>query len=277
MSLLKGVSFSPPSDYQTWMFLASALSLIVISIYSVLSVVETIIEEKEQYRHEEIVHLPNFASIASTPERKKAFFNFLEPFVVEANREILEERSQVESFRDYFEENGELSGKRLVLFNVLRESYGLEMVETAGLEDIAELLNRVDVIPASMVLAQAAIESGWGTSRFARQGNNLFGIWCYEPGCGIVPRRRPAGETYEVAAYDTPRDSFLAYIRNLNTSHHYEALRDIRAAHRENGMEVTGKDLAGGLSNYSQERWTYVRKVRGLIASNRLEERSKIR
>src|SRR5690606_31333266 len=85
--------------------------------------------------------------------------------------------------------------------------YDLERPETFDAVFVDRLLRRVDVIPPSLVLAQAANESAWGTSRFAQLGNNLFGMRSYEPGTGIVPKKRPRGETWEVAAYDSVRDS----------------------------------------------------------------------
>ncbi len=270
MSFLQGVTLGKKGDYQTWMFAAAGLSLLLIAFYSAFSVVENIIEDSERY---EEVHMPNFAGITSTKERKQAFFDFLEPFVVEANEDILEERAEVLKLQAYFERYNRLGSSRLEDFNELRATYKLDPVETATASAFNELLNRVDIIPTSLALAQAALESGWGTSRFARQGNNLFGMWCYEPGCGLVPKRRSPGKTHEVTVYRSPRESFLAYLRNLNTSSSYEALRDIRAAHRENGVEPSGRDLAPGLVRYSQERWTYVDKVRGMIAANSLDNR----
>ncbi|MDQ8187503.1 glucosaminidase domain-containing protein [Pelagicoccus sp. SDUM812002] len=270
MSFLSGVSLAKKSDYQTWMFAAAGLSLLFIAVYSAFSVVENIIEDSEHY---EEVHLPNFAAITTGNDRKQAFFDFLEPFVAEANGNILEERAAALKLEAYFERNGRLNGSRMEAFNDQRQIYKLDPVESASSRSFEELLNRVDTIPASLALAQAAIESGWGTSRFARQGNNLFGMWCYEPGCGLVPKRRSPGKTHEVTVYRSPRESFLAYLRNLNTGSAYTALRDIRAAHRENGVEPTGRDLAPGLVRYSQERWTYVDKVRGMISANGLDER----
>lgn len=270
MSFLSGVKLAKKGDYQTWMFVAAGLSLLFIAVYSVFSVVENIIEDSDRI---EEVSLPDFAAITSTKERKQAFFNFLEPFIVEANGDILEERADALKLQAYFERNDRLNGSRLETFNELREAYKLDPVEQASKRSFDELLDRVDTIPSSLALAQAAIESGWGTSRFARQGNNLFGMWCYEPGCGLVPQRRSAGKTHEVTFYRSPQESFLAYLRNLNTGSAYQALRDIRSTHRENGVEPSGRDLAPGLVRYSQERWTYVDKVRGMISSNRLEDR----
>ncbi|EDY80829.1 hypothetical protein VDG1235_446 [Verrucomicrobiia bacterium DG1235] len=252
------------------MLAAAGLSLLLIAVYSIFNVVENIIDDSDRF---EEVSLPNFAAIPSVKERKEAFFSFLEPFVIEANGDILEEREAALKLQQYFDRNGSLNRKRLEAFNELRDKYGLDELESAEAAAFEELLARVDTIPVSLALAQAAIESGWGTSRFARQGNNLFGMWCYDKGCGIVPKRRPSGKTYEVAAYRSPYESFLAYLSNLNTNEVYSDLRDIRSTHRENGVEPSGRDLAAGLTRYSQERWTYVQKVRNMISSNGLENR----
>lgn len=264
---LRGVTFGGKADYQTWMFAAAGLSLLLIAAYSLFNVVEeAIVEYQIEHRP-----TPEFASIADVQARKEAFFEYFLPYVEEANTEVLEDRAEVIRLQQSFERYGSLSGGRLGRLNDLLEEYGLEAVDAPSWREFETLLERVDTVPASLALAQAAIESAWGTSRFAIEGNNLFGMWCYKPGCGIVPRRRPAGRTYEVAAYDTAEDSFRAYLRNLNTNASYEDLREIRFAHRSNGVEPSGYDLAAGLVRYSQERWTYVEKVRGVILKSGLE------
>jgi Bax protein len=135
-----------------------------------------------------------------------------------------------------------------------------------------QLLTKVDVIPPSLALSQAALESGWGTSRFARVGNNLFGTWCFEPGCGIVPKRRSARATHEVKVYDSPKKSFLDYIWNLNSKSAYREMRRIRRAARLDGRPVLGVELALGLVRYSQEGHAYIGKVAQVIRSNDLGE-----
>lgn len=271
LSLLRGIKSGEDSDYQTWVFAAAALSLLLIAAYSLVTVVE---ESRREQRIVEDVLMPAFSSIPDVQARKEAFFRFLTPYVEEANTQVLEDRTVILKLQTYYERNGELSDDRLVELNLLLELYDIDPVAKASSSTFQELLRRADTIPASLALAQAAIESAWGTSRFAREGNNLFGIWCYQPGCGMVPRRRPAGKTYEVAAYSSPRESFLAYMRNLNTNDSYSDLREIRFQYRVNGVEPSGYDLAAGLTQYSQERWTYVEKVRSLISYNRLERNS---
>jgi uncharacterized FlgJ-related protein len=136
---------------------------------------------------------------------------------------------------------------------------------------LAALLQRVDTLPVSLVLAQAAIESGWGTSRFAREGNNLFGQWCFDPGCGLVPAARRTGARHEVAAYASVNDSIDAYLLNINTHSAYRDLRELRARARAEGREPTGLELATGLRSYSERGELYVQDVRSIIRGNGLD------
>lgn len=216
--------------------------------------------------------LPDFAAIHDISERKAAFFTFLGPYIEEANAAILSQRSRLQGIKAHWG-HGSLNRRDDRWVRRIAEEYGIEpdLQEPVKEGLIDELLLRVDIIPPSMALAQAALESGWGTSRFARQGNNLFGIWCYTPGCGMVPKRRPAGATYEVASYRSPKESFEDYIRNLNSNRAYEGLWDIRAELRREEKLLTGIAVADGLYRYSQEGWGYVGKVQRVIQSNNLQ------
>jgi len=151
-------------------------------------------------------------------------------------------------------------------------------------ELLATLLQRVDAVPASLVLAQAANESGWGTSRFARQGNNLFGIWCFKAGCGLKPLKRTPGLTHEVARFDSVEAGVRHYIHTINTHSAYADLRDIRARARQQAaqpelLSVLGEDelqrsmgeqLAEGLLAYSERGEEYVREIQAMIRVNEL-------
>ena len=217
--------------------------------------------------------MPDFQDIDDISERKAAFFSFLEPFSEDANRAIRRDRARLLAAERRFL-NGPLGRREIRWLRQQMEAYGIEADPDAPLdgEALEKLELRMDIIPPSLALAQAALESGWGTSRFAQQGNNLFGIWCYEPGCGIVPERRPAGATYEVKSYPTPRQSFEDYMRNLNSNAAYRSLWLIREQRRLNGEPITGYALAEGLYRYSQEEWAYVSKVQNLILNNNLEK-----
>ncbi len=137
---------------------------------------------------------------------------------------------------------------------------------------IAELEQRVDVVPGALLIAQAAIESGWGTSHFAREGNNLFGEWCFEEGCGIVPRSRSAGANHEVRRFPSVLHSIRSYVRNLNSHPAYAELRTRRARARANGSAPSAQDLAGGLEKYSERGMAYVEEVRLVIRANDLDQ-----
>ena len=133
------------------------------------------------------------------------------------------------------------------------------------------LLKRVDVIPPSLALAQAAIESGWGTSRFSKQGNNLFGQWCFSRGCGMVPASRDSGRAHEVAKFTTVNLAIRAYIINLNTNAAYTGLRKKRASLRQEDQQITGLLLAEKLNKYSEEGDLYVKKLVQFINQNKLQ------
>ncbi|MFT7127182.1 MAG: Bax protein [Pseudoalteromonas tetraodonis] len=136
-------------------------------------------------------------------------------------------------------------------------------------ERYQELLIRVDQIPANLAISQGAIESAWGKSRFAREGNNLFGHWCYETGCGLVPKRRAAGQKHEVKRFKSVNASVRAYMYNLNTHNAYKSMRSYRAELRAADKPLSASVLAQGLTHYSERGQDYVNSVKNIIKSNR--------
>jgi Bax protein len=135
-----------------------------------------------------------------------------------------------------------------------------------------KLLLRVDEVPASLALAQAAMESAWGTSRFAVQANNLFGQWCYQEGCGLVPLRRNPGSKHEVAKFESVSDAIRSYLRNINTHRAYSGLREHRSGLLNQGNRVSGHLLAGNLIEYSELREAYVHEIQAIIRINKLDQ-----
>ncbi len=131
-------------------------------------------------------------------------------------------------------------------------------------ETISQLKERVRSVPVSLILAQSALESSWGTSRFAMEGNNLFGIRTWGKK-GLVPEGRDRGSTFLVARYDTILDSVNAYISTLNSHHLYVKFRTLRLESQD--PEV----LSGGLLFYSEKRESYITKVNRIIRYNRLK------
>ncbi|MDJ0741626.1 MAG: glucosaminidase domain-containing protein [Gammaproteobacteria bacterium] len=127
------------------------------------------------------------------------------------------------------------------------------------------LRDKIDQIPASLALAQAANESAWGKSRFAREGNNLFGIWTFDESKGMVPRGREAGKKHLVRKFDDEAGSVRYYMFTLNSHPAYAELREIRATLRARGLPLDGLALAAGLTAYSAKGEHYVRLIRDLI------------
>ena len=131
------------------------------------------------------------------------------------------------------------------------------------------MLERVDAVALEIALAQSANESAWGQSRFAQQGNNFFGQWCYKKGCGIVPEKRGDKETHEVAKYNSVNESVRSYIKNINTTRVYYPLRKIRRENSAAGKKPDGYAQAAGLIKYSERREMYVKEIRSMIRRNK--------
>lgn len=214
------------------------------------------------------VSLPDLASIEDVAERKQAFLDFLRPVVDYENARILEQRKRLLELLERLEEGGEAAAHER---DWLVEQADLYRVKAGDDPARARRLRwKIDIVPLSLTLAQAALESGWGTSRFAREGNNLFGQWCFESGCGIVPERRPDHASYEVEAFDTVGDAVRSYLRNLNSHPAYEPMRKIRAEARREGRQPTGMEMAAGLIHYAAIGETYVEHIRTVIRRNNL-------
>jgi len=256
---LRGMDWDKGSQRDLAVVIAGACLLLIIASIGF----ESLLKEEEK-------PLPDFALIKNVSERKSVFFKHMLPYVEEANYKILEQRDDIKRIQTAFLEGRRIGKRDRARIDSLVEEYKLDPVEELSEETFRHLLTRADEIPPSLALSQAALESGWGSSRFVKEGNNLFGMWCYEPGCGVVPKRRPKGKTYEVASYDTPRDSFLAYFRNLNTNRYYLEMRAILKSLRNQDLAFNGIDLAEGLDRYSQEGYRYISKVRSVIRSNKL-------
>ena len=207
-------------------------------------------------------------------DKKRAFFRLLGPLVLHANELIEADRQQLESIIKMLR-SGESIGPREETF-IRETAVAYKVAEGKGDVDISdqalqdELMRRVDTLPPSLVLAQGAEESGWGTSRFATEGNALFGMWTWGKE-GIKPeqQRSELGD-YKIASHETPMHSVIAYMQNLNTNSSYEALRVRRAELRSAGTKVTGWDLAKTLTKYSERGQAYVDSLHGLMKTNEL-------
>lgn len=215
---------------------------------------------------------PDFAAIEDVDARKERFFEFLLPAVAYVNAEVRARRERLQQIEARAADDRMTRADRAWIERMATRYW----VEGEPLSRQLELLDRrIDIVPPALALAQAAIESGWGRSRFAREGNNLFGEWCFEPGCGIVPDQRPRDASYEVRAFPTVLHSVRSYVRNLNTHPAYGGLRKLRHQARQAGREPRAVELAAGLARYSERGMAYVEEVRTVIRSNTLEARAR--
>jgi Bax protein len=219
--------------------------------------------------------MPDFGSYEQVADKKAAFFDYLAPIVEYYNAQILIERKRLTRISTTLAKGETLSWADNAWLERLAKKYAVEWSQD-GLDSVVRVLDRrVDIIPTPLVLIQAAKESSWGQSRFAQQGNNLFGQRCFDDGCGIEPEQRPAGATHEVRRFDTVSDAVRSYLRNLNTHDGYLQLRLIRQRLRDNNQPVTAKALAEGLSHYSERREAYVEDLKEMLAQYRRFQRAR--
>ena len=211
--------------------------------------------------------LPDFSGYSDVKQKKTAFFDYMMPLVSAANQPIIEQRAELVEMAADADQLSFFQQRNLLQ---LADRYGVKAEAAENQQVIDQLLLRVAPLPPSLVLAQAAIESAWGTSRFARQGNNLFGQWCYQKGCGLVPLRRSADSKHEVAKFDSVAAAVEAYLHNLNTHRAYKDLRLLRAELSTAESSANGHQLAQTLLYYSELRQVYVDEVQAVIRINKL-------
>jgi uncharacterized FlgJ-related protein len=220
------------------------------------------------------------AAAMTVQDKKELFYRALLPLVLYSNAAIAEERKRLLSIVQT--ESGQVNPDPADSAWLLELGIRYRVIKTAGRERpvlpedenltalFNELLLRVDIIPASLALGQGAYESGYGTSRFALEGNSFFGQWTYD-GKGMSPKeKRVKKGNYGVAAYAWPLDSVRSYMMNLNTHRAYSGLRDKRAELREQGEAVSGEVLAQTLLSYSERGLEYVNSLTGMMRFNQL-------
>ena len=221
--------------------------------------------------------LPDFALVADVDARKQQFFDFLESYVNAENARLLKRRETLTMFSRVLANGHRLSPSERVSLAKFALDYRVDFDSDRGQRGdaalVEQLLRRVDAIPVSLVLAQAANESAWGTSRFAVDGNNLFGQWCYEEGCGFVPLERADKASHEVRKFNTIAAAVSAYFKNLNTHPSYQHFRRMRAHMRDQEKILDPIQLAYGLGSYSQRGDNYIDEVQTIIQQNALRLR----
>ena len=200
-------------------------------------------------------------SLGNTKKKRELFIKIILPLILDENEKINDDRKKL--FK--------ILGKK---FNTVGERVWLKRrfkeykIED---QDLTELKMRMDIIPVSIAIAQAANESGWGTSRFALEGNALFGQWTWSKK-GISPKNKDPDETHKVLQFQILKASVRAYKNNLNTHNAYKEFRETRAKLRQEEKIITGLELAKYLKKYAAEGEKYVAILEAIINKNSLTD-----
>ena len=206
--------------------------------------------------------LPNeMKSIESSGKRKSLFIKIILPLVLEENNRIIIDRKKLFSILN----KNKNSKDEIKWLNQKFKQYGVLN------KDLATLKVRMDIIPVSLAIAQAAKETGWGTSRFAIEGNALFGQWTWS-GEGIKPAGADTDATYKVMKFSVLKASVRAYQRNLNTHSSYKKFRFVRAQLRDDNKKLDSLKLAEYLDNYAQTGTEYTKVLKQIIQQNQLKD-----
>ncbi len=198
-------------------------------------------------------------------KQKEYFFNYFAKRIEKENKKILEDREFILSLNGKKDLNP--NSKEYKRLEKLKNKYKIK-----NIYDYEKFIYRVDIIPPSLALAQAAIESGWGKSRFFKEANNIFGHWTYDEKRGIVPQRREEGKKHLIRVFPTLQDSIIAYMRNLNSTNAYGDFRVRRKEQRTNDKLVDGYSLSETMENYSGIGHKYVEILQSIIRKNKLKE-----
>ena len=200
-------------------------------------------------------------SLGNTKIKRELFIKIVLPLILDENEKITEDRKKLFKI---LSKNFNTAGERVWLKRRFKE-YKIED------QDLAKLKMRMDIVPVSIAIAQAANESGWGTSRFALEGNALFGQWTWSKK-GISPKKKDKNQTHKVLQFQILKASVRAYKNNLNTHNAYRDFREARAQMREDKGQVTGLELTKHLKNYASIGEKYVSILDSIIVKNSLTD-----
>ena len=212
---------------------------------------------------------PDFKKFAAGPERKKVFIDFVRPLIDKASISIKKDRKFILTLYNYKKHQQKLSNSEIKKLSDLAKFYRVKE-DLSVTKQLDELNEKANVFPTSLILAQAILESAWGTSRFAVEGNNFFGQHCFSKGCGLSAR---GDNKVRVAKFPTVFDSVKSYYKNLNTGNSYKKLRRLRAEEIELIKTMDSIELTAGLSHYSElKNGDYERRLNQVITFNKLQQ-----
>lgn len=211
--------------------------------------------------------MPNeYYKIKDTKERKSYFFEYIYKLTEKENKRILEERSFVKKLLSSKLSEESISSNELKKLTELKKRYRVKK-----LYDLKSYMMKIDVIPPSMSLAQAAVESAWGRSRFTKKANNIFGHWTYNSKIGMIPKRRTAGSKHFIRIFTTLQASMRAYMLNLNRHTAYSSFQKKRYKTRLKNKNPMGLELSQTMINYSGIGKKYLAILKSVIKKNKLQ------
>ena len=220
------------------------------------------VREKKLVKPVALTLLPNeIKMIEDTKKRKELFIQIVLPLILKENNNIKLDRKTLFNIINK-SNNSDLEKKWL---EKKYKQYGIKT------KDLSELKIRMDEVPVSLAIAQAAKETGWGTSRFAQEGNALFGQWTWS-GEGLKPKDADVDKGHKVMKFNVLQASVRAYKRNLNTHSTYKDFRKARAELRDLGKPLDGIALSEHLDKYAETGTQYVTVLKKIIIQNRLKD-----
>ena len=200
-------------------------------------------------------------TLGDTKKKRELFIKIILPLILDENEKIINDRKKLFKILG---KNFNTVGERVWLKRRFKE-YKIDD------QDLAKLKMRMDIIPVSLAIAQAANESGWGTSRFALEGNALFGQWTWSKK-GISPKNKDPNQSHKILQFQILKASVRAYKNNLNTHNAYQEFREVRAQLRQEGKQIVGLDLTKYIKNYAAIGEKYVAILEDIIEKNSLTD-----
>lgn len=208
----------------------------------------------------------DFFDLEFNNDKQELFLNVIASILYVENKKVLNLRKQILEW--WTENDGE----------VIDKIYWPEWLKNVSEDyehddkNIGNLLIKVDMVPASMAIAQAILESGWGNSRFTKEGNAIFGQYTYDQKIGMIPNKRVDDEKHLIKKFSNLSESVESYIKNINTHLAYEKFREHRKSFRMNGEKLVGFKLVENLLNYSEKKNVYISDVKRIIVDNEFEK-----
>jgi Bax protein len=205
----------------------------------------------------------HYYDIKDTKKMKSVFFDFIKKLAIEENGNILYDRKFIQTY--YLDIKTIKDKTILTQFNQIKKRY--ELKDNASLQDY---LKAIDIIPVSLIMAQSAIESGWGKSRFTKEANNIFGQWTWS-GKGLIPKQRDIGKIHRIKIFGSLDAAVRGYMLNLNSNNAYKELRELREKIRKYKAPLSGLAFSKTLINYSAIKEKYTKLLAIMIVKNHLE------